>query len=204
MGKVVLDEGHVAEEIARGYEQSDPNHRSDNVVSSEGTVVHVADAGDKRSEGSYNRYKAGEKDGLVAVFLIKMLGFLDMLGLDQAVVPGNQFVSELFTDHVVAGITKNRRGQADDHQRRQMKAARGCRERAAGKQQGVARQKRRDDETGLTKNNGKKQEINQRAVIFHNNRHITVKVHNVFGKIKKQCLCEIYYCIHPISFLTGC
>ena len=85
-GKVLLDYGDIAKEIAAAYEESYPNHSADNIVMSKGQVVHLAYTGHEGSKGTHDGYEAGQENGLVPMFGIKGAGLVHMLFFDEAVL----------------------------------------------------------------------------------------------------------------------
>ena len=57
---------------------------------------------------------------------------------------------------------------------------------AAGEQQGVSRQERRDDQSGLAEDDHEQDKINQGTVRCHHHGNVFVKVHDVFAEIKRN------------------
>lgn len=75
-GKVVFDDGDVAEEVTGEGKQSYPDDTPEDIVGNKFAVVHFADAGYKGGKSAHNGNKTGKKDSLVTVFSKEFLSFI--------------------------------------------------------------------------------------------------------------------------------
>ena len=105
MGKVFFHKRNIAEEITGAGKQAYPGQAANYIVMEERAVMHGADTGHKGGEGTDNRYEAAEENSFGAVLLIKLLRLFHMIRFNQAVVAFQQFLTELFPNPVVTGIT---------------------------------------------------------------------------------------------------
>jgi len=65
-------------------------------------VLHGANTSDERGKGANNGDKAGKKDGFATVFFEKLLGFVDVLLVNEGDIGVvNDFLSEKMTDPVI-------------------------------------------------------------------------------------------------------
>ena len=82
--EVLLDDRHVAEQVAAPQEQRDPGDAAGEVVRGEARAPHAADAGDERRERADDRNEARQHDGLAAVLLVERLGAVQVGPLQPA------------------------------------------------------------------------------------------------------------------------
>ena len=158
----------------------------------EGAVVHGADAGDERRKSAHDGDEAAQEDGLVAVLLIEMLRLFHVFRLDEPVPALQDTQAELLPDPVVARVAQHSGCQTDGEEVAEMQAVGRRRQGAAGEEQGIARQKRRDDEPCFAEQDQEKQEIDQGTVGRHDGRNVAVKVQHVFAEEIE----ELAECIH--------
>ncbi len=76
--KVILNHRDCTEEIACVGKKQYPQQCADHVISGEMTVRHVAHSRNKRGERSDDRHKTGENNRFAAMFLIKLMGFVEI------------------------------------------------------------------------------------------------------------------------------
>src|SRR5262245_59296975 len=77
--EVLLDDRLAAELPAGHQEEEHPGHSARDIEEREPCIAHSADTGDKRGEGTDDRYEARQDDRLAAVSLVKLLGLDQVL-----------------------------------------------------------------------------------------------------------------------------
>lgn len=78
-GEVLFYLGNVAENISAQQESYDPAEAAQAVKYAESPSVHLPDSGYEWSESPDDGKKAGDKDGLAAVFIKKILGAIKII-----------------------------------------------------------------------------------------------------------------------------
>ena len=81
--KVLLHPRNLAEPESKQSEYVDPRQTADHVVLSEAAVIHFADPGHERGEGSHDRNEPCHDDRAVAEFVEVLLGVLEMPRLEE-------------------------------------------------------------------------------------------------------------------------
>ena len=114
--------------------------------------------------------------------LIKLMGLEQMLFLDQPVFAGKNGRSHMPSDAVVHGVAQNTGGQQYQHDLAVAHEPR-ARHHAGSKQQGIARQKRRDHQAGFTKDDDEKNCIDPEPVLLHQLKQMHVNVQHKIQKI---------------------
>ncbi len=106
--EIFFDKGKIAEEVAGKKEKGNPGHSPGKVKKNEVLVIHFADAGDKGGKSSDDGDKAGEKDGLAAVFVVEVLGFIEVFLFDEFGFFRENLGADKVADPVVDGIADDR------------------------------------------------------------------------------------------------
>ena len=115
-------------------------------------------------------------------FFVERVGFLQIrLAEDFGIGVGKEFSPEKLADHEVGGIAQNRGGQKQRDHDMNIHAA-DCGNPARGKQQRIARQKRRNHQTGFAENNQKQHRVNPYAVLRGNLDQMLVDVEDKINK----------------------
>ena len=83
-GKIVFDNGDIAEEIASQSETANPGNTSKRAEGQEHTIAHRAYACHERGKSTNDRQEARKDDGLATVRGKKLLGLFNMLELEEA------------------------------------------------------------------------------------------------------------------------
>ena len=82
-GKVLSNNGQVAEKISRKGAYKNPCDSSYDIVAYEPPIGHAADACHKRCEGSNNRNKACYDDRFTAILLVKLVGSVQVFPVEK-------------------------------------------------------------------------------------------------------------------------
>ena len=103
----MLDGRDVTEEVTAADKEKYPHYGTDDIVMSKGQVVHFADAGNEGCKGTHNRHKAGQKNCLMTMLVIKCAGLVDMLLLNDILL--NHMYTEMLAYHIIAGVAQHSR-----------------------------------------------------------------------------------------------
>src|SRR5207247_4411239 len=116
VGKVVLDQWNVAEEIACIDQRRDPRRPADHVEDDEFSVSHRSHACEKGSEGAHDRHEAADDDGEAPILLVEAMRTLEVLRLEPAsearvLRTGECFGYDKSSDAVVDGVSEDHSGE---------------------------------------------------------------------------------------------
>ena len=106
-GEVFLNEGNVTKEVTTAYEKSYPNDCADYIVTSKGSVVHFANAGNERCEGTHDGSEAGKNNCFMTVLFVKLVSFLDVFRLNNSAFGIYNCHTGFFANEVVGGVAQN-------------------------------------------------------------------------------------------------
>ena len=81
-GEVVLDEGDVAEEVARSDDRDGPEDGARAAEEFEAKAVHAGRARDEGREGAHDRNETGKEDRLAAVLHVEVVRRRKLLRID--------------------------------------------------------------------------------------------------------------------------
>src|SRR5688572_9312002 len=146
--EVLLDDRLIAEEVTKQAEAPDPEDTAADVEREETRIVHAPNSRDERSERAHDRYETSEHDRLAAVPFVKVLSAQQVLALEPAAVLRKHARPDCAADEVVRVVANDRRRREQGEHADDIDDA-GCGERAHGKKQRVAGEKRRHDDAGL-------------------------------------------------------
>ena len=135
-------------------------------------------SGNERRKRPHDRDETGENDRLAAVFLVKMVRFLEVALFEYfGVRVAKQTLPEETSDRIIGRIPQyGGRHQHQDHQVHVHMVGRQRRERPGHEQQRIARQERRHDQSRFAKDNHKQDRINPHPVLRDQFGHMHVDV----------------------------
>lgn len=163
--EVVLDDLKIAEVITGEHAYSDPGDAADNVVGDKPPVSHAPDARDKRRERPDDRHEPRDDDRLAAVPFVEFVSSFQVLFVQKPDVlamkdPGAHPVTYPVVDGVADDCRNREKHKQPEHIQRSQ-----CGKRPGGKQQRVARQKGRNNQTSLAKNDQEQNQIGPGSVL---------------------------------------
>ena len=148
--QVLLDERHVAEEVAQGHQAADPGHGADHAEHDEARVVHLRHAGDEGREGPHDGQEARQGHGLAAVAFVELMGAVEVVAAEYLRVGvAEQPLAEGPADHVVGAVAGDRRDHQQPAEQPWVHAAGGA-DGAGDEQQRVAGEERSHHQAGFT------------------------------------------------------
>ena len=138
-------------DITAEEHSTDPERPAKDVVEEVGRVVHLSSASDRGAEGANNRDETGKNHGATAIFLIKLMGTLEMAatekkGVFAAIERGTRRTANPVAE-LVANDGAEDAGDEEPSQRDDILAG----EDASGDQKGVARKEEANKQAGLYK-----------------------------------------------------
>ena len=181
--EVLLHHRNVPEQVAGRNEAPDPQETPEHAESQEAQVVHPPDARDERGEGADDGHEARDDDRLDAVFLVELMGALQV----RAVEPARAFAAEDLRPDEIADPVVGR--IAEDRGEHQQKGYGVDIERAFGRQgshreeQRVAGQKRRHDQSRLAEDDRKQNGVRKAAVARDQINQVCVEVENDVNEV---------------------
>ena len=119
---------------------------------------HVGHAGNKRRERAHHRHEAGQNDGLAAMLFEKVVGAVQGVLVDPAVIVGEHALADHFANPVVEGVAGDGGGDQQRHQQPVIHFT-GCTKRTGNEKKGIARKKEQDHQAGFTKYDGKQHRV---------------------------------------------
>ena len=166
---MLLDKGHAAEEVSQKREQRHPHDAAHDVEEGETPEMHLAHARHERRNGADDGKETREEHGDAAVLVEEALRFGEVFLRQRLhLAAADDGLAHLAADPVVRGVAQNSRNAHEHNQGDDIQAAAVCREDARAKQQGVARQKRRDDQACLDKHDDEQRRVNPHRPKIHN------------------------------------
>ena len=163
-GEVVLDEGDVAEEVARPDDRDGPEDGARAAEEFEAKAVHAGRARDEGREGAHDRDETGEKDGLAAVLHVEVVGRGELLRIDPGDAPVVDLVAEPLPGGVAHRIPEDgaeRHGEHDDPGTRGARRRHGARD----EEERVAREEGHDHEARFEEEDQEHRDVDERAVV---------------------------------------
>ena len=140
--------------------------------------MHLAHPGHERRERADNGHEAGDDDGLAAVFLVELMGLvqvalLEYLGIGIAEQPP----PEVMPDGIVARIAQDGRGKHNQCQDVHLQRHVGLRgDGSRHKQQGITRQEGGNHQAGLAENHQEQDGIRPQMILLDDVDHVHVNV----------------------------
>ena len=181
---MIVEDRHVAEEIAERHDQHHPKRRTADVVSLEPGQCHFRYASHERRKGAQHRHEARQHHGDAAVFFIELVRLFQGILIEPAIVVREHLVPDVAADKVVervaadCGCDQQQHQQADVH-----RAARAIG--AADEKQGVAGQEEQHHEAGFGKHDGRDQHVDQCTILADDLAHGFVDVQDQIKQLPK-------------------
>ncbi len=143
---------------------ANPKNSADDVEGQEFHVTHFSDAGYGRSKSPYNRHKARKNNGLGTMFLVKGMCFFNVTALKkEGIIFFKKLGPDPVADCIAGGIAQN---SCDTQESDQIFNPQGLIENAqeAGSdQEGIAGQKKADQQTRFGEHNNKENRVSAPA-----------------------------------------
>lgn len=185
--EIALHKGQVAEEITAIDECSHPQGASYQIVQHKMEIAHAPHTGHKWSKRADNRHESCNDNRLVAIFLIETVRLIEVRLLEYLRIGiAEEPFAKGIAYHIVAQVAHScRHKQQQDKDIDLDRHIRLGSNRAGYKQQGITRQKRGHDQTGLTKDDEKQYEVRPCVIVTDHLAHVQVDIKN-----------KIYYKVH--------
>ncbi|MCY1179894.1 hypothetical protein D9M73_203130 [compost metagenome] len=189
---MLLDEWHVAEEVAEGHQAADPQQRTGDAETEEARVVHVGDAGDERCKGAQDGQEARQGHGLAAVAFIEVVGTLQVVAAeDLGVRVVEQTLAGCSAYHVIGAVAQDCSGHQQAGQQHRVHAA--TRRHGAGdEQQRVAWQEWHHYQAGFAEDHGEQDGVDPGTVIGDQQIEVGIEMQDKVQRVEihVQHLCS--------------
>mmetsp|Transcript_65226 Transcript_65226/g.154023 ORF Transcript_65226/g.154023 Transcript_65226/m.154023 type:complete len:236 (+) Transcript_65226:3230-3937(+) len=174
--EMLLDPGHIAEQVADQGDAADPEHAATDVIERELAPRHLRHAGHKRREGAQEGHETRRDDGDATVLLVEVMRLHEGGLVEEArVLPLEHPRPEIPPDRVVALVAEDGRRGQQRHRQAQVHQPDPA-HRADDEEQRVARQEGHHHHAGLDKDDQEQQRIDPGAVGLHEGRQMLVDV----------------------------
>jgi DNA mismatch repair protein MutL len=185
---VLLDEGHVAEEVTHRGQAQDPNQGTKHVVGREDGTVHLGHASHKRRERAHERHEARKDDRDAPMLFVERMRRLKGPAIEPArVFPLENLGADITPDRVIHLIPQDGRHQQHGHGHGQAHGARSS-QGAHHEQQRVTGEEGHHHEAGFHKHDEKQQPVYPDAIHLHKLGKVFVDVQDEIN----QKVCNVH------------
>ena len=180
--EVVLHPLDVAEEVAGAEEDGHPEDRGEGGEGQVAVELHPGHAGDERHQRAHDGEEPAGDDGQAAVLLVELVRLLHVLRLQVLARLAQQVPADPAADQVVDDVAEEGRADEQRPEHGDVQHA-GAGERAAGQQQGLAGQERRDHQAGLGEDGREDGRVGPQAERLDRLRQVGVEVEDVVEEL---------------------